>query len=327
MLGYRKPNMAIWHGRIDSETDYRSFRWHQYIKELDLSGKIEVAPTKLSFVLIGYNVDEGIILNSGRAGAKSGSTKIREFLINKPCSFSQEIKIFDGGNVEYTSSVEQAQETLAELVDKCLSNNYFPIIMGGGHDIAYGTMSGLINHFDVVKQNFGIINFDAHFDLRPYKRSTSGTMFRQIHDDIINRGGKFNHLTIGIQKSGNTLSLFDYAKEINSEYILAGDMTHENTAINHYRVGEFVKKQDLIYMTVCCDVFASAFAPGVSSPQPMGIEPEAFLDLFKDILISRKVVAFDIGEVSPTLDSSNTTASLGALIIYSLVNFLGEISQ
>ncbi|MDF9867282.1 formiminoglutamase [Bacilli bacterium PM5-3] len=326
MIGYTKPNMSSWKGRIDSTTDYRSFRWHQYIQDLDLSSNIKKAPTKLSFILIGYKVDMGIVLNNGRPGAKNGPEKIREFLSNKPCSFTDEIKIFDGGDVNYVSSVEQAQETLATLITKCLENNYFPIVMGGGHDVSYGTMSALIKHYDIVNNNFGIINFDAHFDSRPYERSTSGTMFRQIHDDIVKMNAPFNHISVGIQKSGNTLSLFDYIKSIKSEYILAGDVTHENRAINHYRLNEFTKKQDIIYTCVCCDVFASPFAPGVSSPQPLGIEPELFLELLKDVLDSKKVVAFDIAEVSPDLDTSNSTASLGALIIYSIINYFGELS-
>ena len=327
MKGYSTPDMSIWHGRIDSTSDYKSFRWHQVIDELDLSEEIKQAPTSLSFVLIGYKVDVGIILNGGRPGAKNGPDKIREFICNKPCSNNKNIKIFDGGNITYTASVEQAQETLAKLITKCLENNYFPIVMGGGHDVSYGTMSSLINHLDIINNNFGMINFDAHFDNRPYERSTSGTMFRQIYDDIKAKGAKFNHLTLGIQKSGNTISLFDYAKSIKSEYILAGDITHENRAINHYRLNEFIKKQDYLYVCVCSDVFASPYAPGVSSPQPMGIDPELFLELLKDTLKAKKVVAFDIAEISPDLDSSNATASLGALIIYSLVNYLGEITK
>lgn len=326
MQGYTNANMHIWLGRNDSDDDYDSFFWHQHIQGIDLASELSDAPTALSFVLIGYKVEEGIRLNKGRVGAAQGPDKVRDFLKNKPCSFSKDIKIYDGGNIEFITTVEDAQATLATLVKKCLAHKYFPIVIGGGHDIAYGTMSGLIDYLPITKRNFGIINFDAHFDLRPYQYSTSGTMFRQIYDDITKQNASFNHMTIGIQRSSNTTSLFNFAKSINSQYIMASDLNNDSMSIPK-KVNNFIDKQDDIYVTVCCDVFSSPYAPGVSSPQPLGIHPEKFLKILKQILRKKKVVAFDIAEISPQLDSSNSTASLGALIIFSIVNFLAEITE
>ena len=146
-----------------------------------------------------------------------------------------------------------------------------------------------------------------------------------IYNDILKKQANFNHLSIGIQKSANTISLFDFAKKIKSEYVLALDVNSENTNVNHYRLHHFLENIDDVYISVCSDVFASNYAPGVSSPQPLGISPEVFIELFKYILETKKVVAFDIAEVSPSLDNSNATASLAALIIYTLINHLAEI--
>jgi formiminoglutamase len=324
---YHPADMSLWHGRIDSEVDYDSFRWHQYIQGLDLSKDITSNQDRLAFVLIAYQIDEGIRLNKGRIGASEGPDKIREFLCNKPCSFNNDLKIYDGGNISLKTTVESAQQTLASLVKKCLNNNYFPIVIGGGHDLSYGSMSGILNHLDLKKNNFGIINFDAHFDLREHERSTSGTMFNQIYRDIKAIPSPFNHLSIGIQKSSNTVSLFKFAKMINSKYMLAQDINLANIAINEYKLNEFLKDLDNIYVCCCCDVFSSPYAPGVSSPQPMGIEPDLFLVMLKQIIDTKKLVAFDIAEVSPRLDDSSATASLGALIVYSLINYMGEKYQ
>ncbi len=325
MKEYQQANMQIWQGRIDSEEDYRSFRWHQCIKAINLNEELVTNEDKLAFILIGYKIDEGIRLNKGRVGAEYGPDAIREFLASKPCSFTQDVKLYDGGDIFLDTSVENAQKTLKELVKKCLKANYFPIVIGGGHDVSYGTMSGLIDYLPIETRNFGIINFDAHFDLRNYEQATSGTSFYLIHQDILKRNANFNHLTIGIQKSANTISLFDYAQQIKSRFVMAGELTAENTKVNIYRLDRFLNELDDVYISVCCDVFASSYAPGVSSPQPFGIHPERFLELFKHIIESKKVVAFDIAEVSPTLESSNTTASLAAVIVYTLINHLGEV--
>ncbi|MEG0366234.1 MAG: formimidoylglutamase [Coprobacillus sp.] len=323
MIGYIGPEMVLWQGRIDSENDYDSFLWHQHIKPLDMSLPLDNRENKYKFVLIGYEVDEGIALNKGRSGAQQGPKKVIDFLRNKPCSFPSDVLLFDGGSITLVDSVEEAQRTLAKLVQKCLASDYFPIVIGGGHDVAYGTMSGVFKEYPSNKNKVGIINFDAHFDMRPYKYSTSGTMFRQIHDDINSVSGDFNHLTIGIQRSTNSRALFKYAKEVQSEYILATDLFDQPQNARK-RLFNFLEQQDYIYVSVCADVFSSPYAPGVSSPQPLGIHPEKFLRLLKYIIKTKKMVAFDIAEISPPLDSSNATASLGGLIIYSLINALAN---
>lgn len=325
-LIYEKPNMSLWQGRIDSDDDYDSFRWHQYIKPLDFNLALNKSNEGISIVFIGYKVDEGINRNLGFKGASYAPDTVRAKLANRPCTFSQDVKLYDGGNILYDNSVEQSQKNLSDLVALCLKNNYFPIVIGGGHDVSYGTMSGIVNSLDLANNELGLINFDAHFDNRPFKESTSGTMFRQIQYDMYQKDLDFNHLTIGIQKSANTIALFRHAEQAGSKYILARDITADKIEVNQYIINDFMKNLDYLYVTVCTDVFASAFAPGVSAPQPMGILPVRFMELFRPIILSGKTVAFDIAEISPPFDNANTTSALGATIIYSIVDSLARLN-
>lgn len=321
---YEKPNMDVWQGRVDSEEDYYSFRWHQYIKPIDLEQDIPYLENSLGFIIVGYKVDQGIELNKGQRGAAKAPDVVRRQLCNKPCSFTPDLVLYDGGNINYVDSVENAQKALSEVVSKILKSGFFPIVIGGGHDVSYGTMSGLYNILNLSKEKIGFINFDAHFDNRPSTISTSGTMFRQIRNDMASINEKFNHLTIGVQKSSNTLALFKYAEEVGTQHILARNITIERKEVNEYIISEFIKDLDHVYVTVCSDVFASAFAPGVSAPQPMGIMPDRFMELLRYILQSGKVRAFDIAEISPELDNGTTTSALGSTIIYGLVSQIAE---
>ncbi len=322
LIGYKQPSKEFWHGRCDDEYDYNSFRWHQIIKLLDLSG--DIGDLNNSYVIIGYEVDEGIVRNKGRKGAAKAPNFIKQSLSNKPCSFDEDISIYDGGSIECVGlDVETSQDMLAVVVNKVLQAGGFPIVLGGGHDVAYGSMKAIANYVSKTS-SLGIINFDAHLDNRPYSMSTSGTMFRQIKDDFEREGRDYNHLTIGVQKSSNTTALFNDMKEANGEYILARDIRPTNSYHNNEVINKFVKTNEYVYITICCDVFSSAFAPGVSSPQPLGIHPEDFMEFFKTIILSGKVVCLDIAEVSPELDISDTTVSLVALIVYTLVNFKCE---
>lgn len=84
---------------------------------------------------------------------------------------------------------------------------------------------------------------------------------------------------------------------------------------------------DSFYITICTDVFSSAFAPGVSATQSLGVDPEVILPIIKHILRTRKVRGFDICEISPRFDQDNTTANLGAVIIFTVVSTLARLNQ
>ncbi len=322
LIGYKRPDKEFWNGRVDCDTEYESFRWHQIIKLVSLDEDFLVEND--AYVIISYKVDAGIVRNQGRSGARRAPDLIKQHLSNRPCSFDSNVNIYDGGSVVCVNGdVETAQATLAILVERVLENGGFPIVIGGGHDVSLGSMRGIINYSD-SNETFGIVNFDAHFDNRPSDISTSGTMFRQVENDFVARNINYNHLTIGVQKSANTKRLFNDMDNAGGKYILARDIKITASHHNNQIIEEFIRKNDNIYITICCDVFSSAFAPGVSSPQPLGISPDDFMEFFKTLLLSKKVVCLDIAEVSPELDNSNITVSLVSLIIYTLVNFNSE---
>lgn len=329
---YRPSTEASWQGRIDSTEDFDAFRWHQWVDFIDLNDdNLKPFDGKLGFAFLGFKSDLGIQLNKGRVGAKNGPENIRRELSNKPCRFSQEVKLFDAGNIEVLdSTLDEAQEALAEAVEKVLSLNLFPIVLGGGHETAFGHYKGLLKHFksESVNENIGIINFDAHFDIRPYPNGgTSGTMFRQIHDLAEEKNLPYNYFCLGIQQCSNTVSLFKTAESFGVKYILSKDLLRDDFYSTFEKIDDYIREQDHIYITICSDVLSSAFAPGVSAPQPLGLDPERVLILLKHILTSGKTMSFDIAEVSPKLDQDNITANLASVIIFTLVTTLSRINK
>ncbi|CEM61815.1 formimidoylglutamase [Treponema phagedenis] len=328
---YITEDLNSWTGRVDSVDDYDSFRWHQWIQILDLNDEsVQPFAGTVGIGIIGFMCDYGINLNKGRVGAANGPKSIRRQLANLPCQFDKKLKLFDCGNVFIDDlSLREAQDSLAEAVDKILSLNLFPIVLGGGHETAFGHYLGLFKHFNECaeqKQKIGIINFDAHFDTRPYKETgaSSGTMFRQIHDLNKENNLPFAYMVMGIQKHSNTNSLFKYADEVGIQYVLAKEIVHGDLYTQIEKLDEFLKAQDKIYVTICADVFSTSYAPGVSAPQPLGLDPEKLLVFLKHIFSFKKVVSFDIAEVSPRFDQDSTTASLAAALIYTVVMALDK---
>lgn len=333
---YQAPEMSFWKGRIDSNTLFDAFRWHQWIKPLNLEESAPLSPAKLKIAFIGFCCDEGIRLNRGRSGASDGPNSIRTALSSLPCAFTQDVNLYDAGNILCDGvPLEESQNSLSKAVQKILELGCFPIVLGGGHELAFGTWSGIHHHLTTnePEHQIKIVNFDAHFDLRPYisdpdhiaSGPSSGTMFRQIADVCREASKPFDYLCLGIQKRGNTIDLFKVANALNTDYLLAIDMVNESIHYLAEKIDDKIQNASHLYVTLCTDVISSSFAPGVSAPQPLGLHPEMVTQLIKQLIRSGKVIGFDIAEVSPRFDHDNVTASLASTVIFAVVNELAEI--
>ena len=130
----------------------------------------------------------------------------------------------------------------------------------------------------------------------------------------------FDYCCLGIQPCSNTQSLFEIAHDWNVNYLTAEQMNRESHAWQVGFVNKFLEHHDYVYLTICLDVFAECYAPGVSAPQALGLNPWQSLPLLKYIVQTGKVVSIDIAELSPPLDPEQKTSRLAAVIIAELLN-------
>ena len=308
----------IWSGRTDHLDDRTSFRYHQIVE----FEKMEALHSKgETCVIIGFESEEGVRRNKGQLGAAKAPDALRSELAKLPCRFAAEKHLADIGTIECVENdLEKAQQQLGKAVNSVLSKKMVPIILGGGHETAYGHYLGVRENIG-KEAKLGIINIDAHFDLRPYDEQTSsGTMFRQILEQDENS----NYFVLGIQRYGNTQELFNRADELNVQYILEEDMQDGQMAQVKTEIEKFIQEHDWIMLTLCTDVLNAAFAPGVSAPSPFGLDPSIVRTIIKTVASHEKVLSFDISEVNPTLDENNRTVKLGAYLTNeAITSFLG----
>jgi len=291
----------MWNGRTDHETEWTSFRYHQIIKA---SGDMDNA-----CVLIGFSCDEGVRRNNGRMGAKEAPDALRAALANTAWRLPEGNYLLDAGNVVCVDEqMEVAQQKLGDAVKENLDKGVTPVILGGGHETLYGHYLGA-REFIGKEKKLGIINIDAHFDMRPYDEQTSsGTMFRQILENDSNAG----YLVLGIQRYGNTESLFQKAAELGCEFIYEDEMTEDNVAD---AMASFIERHDAVIVTLCMDVVDAAAAPGVSAPSSFGLEPKVVRSIIRKAVADTKTISFDIAEVNPSLDIDGRTVKLGAAFV------------
>ena len=307
-----------WNGRIDGYED-DLLRIHQVVQAKTLEELMQEPDDGKKVCFVSYNSNEGIRRNNGRLGAADGWKHLKIALSNFPI-FDTSIKFYDlktpidvvGGKLE------EAQQQLADTVTKLKSKNYFVVCMGGGHDIAYGTYTGIMNFAKLKSADpkVGIISFDAHFDMREYsKGANSGTMFYQIANDCKRDNIKFDYNVIGIQRFSNTKRLFDRAKSFGVTYFLAEDIEK----LSDLNINPILERNDYIHLTICTDVFHITCAPGVSAPQTFGIWPRQAIRLLDIIAKTKKNLTLEVAEISPRYDYDDRTSRLVANLIYQVI--------
>ncbi|WP_212391462.1 formimidoylglutamase [Sporosarcina beigongshangi] len=314
----KKINSAVWVGRTDHLENRASFRYHQVVKLAEIH-EAPISPNTCA--IVGFECEEGVRRNNGRLGAAQAPDALRSELAKLPWKMTAGQKIIDIGNVECQSDeLENAQQQLGDTVANILHNKMTPIILGGGHETAFGHYLGVRKHIGKAA-SLGIINIDAHFDLRPYdEQPSSGTMFKQILEQDTN----CSYFVAGIQRYGNTQELFDRADVLGVTYEYEENMSIGNMDKLTIALEKFIGQHDVIFLTLCTDVLNAAFAPGVSAPSPFGLDPSVVRSIIRTVTSHEKTLSFDISEVNPVLDENNRTVKLGAYLVNeAITTFLG----
>ena len=295
---------AAWQGRIDAEETGPSLRWHQRVQPFTSASQGGVA-------LIGFAVDEGVRRNGGRVGAAHGPEAARKALANLP--LLGEPALWDAGDVACAGGdLDAAQQALAQQVAQALAQGCLPLVLGGGHEVAWGSFQGVAQARPDARRIL-IINLDAHFDLRQAREGNSGTPFRQIQEWCAAQGRPFDYRVLGISRYANTQALFERADTLGVRYWLDDALQTEQGLQEALAVlAHDLAQCDAAYLTVDIDVLPGAVAPGVSAPAPLGVPLAQVERVVDTVLASGKLVAADLAEFNPTFDRDGLTAKVVA---------------
>ncbi|WP_281545327.1 formimidoylglutamase [Grimontia sp. SpTr1] len=324
-------DMSVWQGRTDPEDGERGLRFHQKVQSADQANEP-------GCMLIGFACDEGVSRNKGRVGAYSAPNEIRKMLASLPWHHHA-LPLFDSGDVCCDDhDLSKAQKRLADNISEAMRQKHFPLILGGGHEVAWGSFQGLANHYlqkspsDIPK--IGIINFDAHFDLRTPSgnalNGSSGTPFSQIAEFCHNRQWAFHYACLGVSRASNTQALFDKAEDLNVLVVEDTDFTAATLATIEDKLSTFVSEMDAIYLTIDIDVFPASTAPGVSAPAAHGVDYVLVEHLIRHIGNAKdkhglpKLKIADIAELNPRYDIDNHTSRLAARLVWTISRSLAD---
>ncbi|MFF0815607.1 formimidoylglutamase [Rhodococcus sp. NPDC003318] len=305
-----------WSGRDDGPGP-QHLRWHGAVTPLR-PGDPPGACT-----LVGFRSDEGVRRNQGRPGAVRGPVTLRHELSS--LALPTPVRILDAGDIEVVGGdLAGAQRRLGGVVADLLGHGHFVVVLGGGHDVAFGSHLGIAESGLLAPGvRLGVLNLDAHFDLRADAVPSSGTPFRQIAEYEATLGRSLNYAVIGIAQSSNTVDLFRRADTLGVRYLLDDWCTTATLPAVEAFVDEFLRRCDAVHLSVDLDVLPAAVAPGVSAPAAFGVPLEVVTRVCEMVAAGGKLALVDVAELNPRYDIDNRTARTAAGLVHRVVTRRG----
>ncbi|MDR0217501.1 MAG: formimidoylglutamase [Enterobacteriaceae bacterium] len=306
----------IWQGRNDLAEANNALRIFQTIKQPD-SFVPEQFPNHIA--LLGFECDEGVKLNQGRPGAKLGPEYLRQSLANMASHDGHEWLVELGNIRANAGQLSEAQNALSDAVYRCQTQKLRTLILGGGHETAFAHGMGIYRAFPT--QRVGIINFDAHLDLRNAPQATSGTPFRQLADFCHQQQRPFDYTCIGASRASNTQALLDEAKHLNVRIIWDTHCSELMLGKVQQQLQDVIDQVDIVYMTIDLDVLPMWQMPSVSAPAALGVPLERLLALIEPVCLSGKLQAVDLVELNPLYDIQGMGGKTAARLAWQVVHW------
>lgn len=311
MLTWEPASEKIWQGRDDLLEGPWARRLFQSISR-EKAFAPENHPGKIA--LIGFECDEGVRRNRGKTGAKEAPDHIRRAMANLASHLDHD-KIVDLGNFFVPENqLERCQAAFAGHIARCHCCGMKTAVLGGGHETAYPHGMGIYHAYPQLR--VGIINFDAHLDIRATPQASSGTPFKQLADYCEAAGRDFHYLCIGVNLSSNTQALLHVAEQLAVEIVWDTECRQSNYENITARFARFARAVDVIYLSIDFDVLPPYVMSAVSAPATLGIPLPFLLALAEEIKKSGKLAAVDFVEYNPPLDANQLCAKVAARFVW-----------
>jgi arginase len=288
---------------------------------------------KASVAIIGAPMD----LGAGRRGVDMGPSAVRVANVHLRLE-SLGYRVEDWGNIEvvqpesvprrndkarYLAEIAKSCGRLAKLVEKAMQDGHFPLVLGGDHSVAAGTLAGAAKYFRKQKKKLGVIWIDAHADMNTPGTTPSGNVHGMPlaaslgmgADELVRLGGfspkvsAKNVVLIGIRDVDE-----EESENIRRSGVKVFTMREVDemgmSSVMEHAIGTAMDGTDGIHVSFDMDGVDPDEAPGVGTPVRGGLtyrEAHLAMELIND---SGALASMEMVEVNPVLDTANRTALL-----------------
>lgn len=233
----------------------------------------------------------------------------------------------DPGQVErFRNAIQQVCETLYRATSQAVNDGYIPLILGGDHSLAIGSIGGATDQAPA-----GLLWVDAHADFNTPRSSPSGNIHGMPLATLLGDGdpGLVNVGRKGAKLRGEDVVLLgirdlDAAERerVRQSGICALTMRDiDQRGMGHVmdEALERLADHERLHVSLDVDAIDPREAPGVGTPVPGGLsyrEAQLVMEMVAD---SGRLSSLDIVEINPILDHRNQTAQLAVALAASLL--------
>ena len=233
-------------------------------------------------------------------------------------------------NAKYLEEICETCKGLAETVSKTLDEDFFPLVLGGDHSIAVGTVAGVARHFQKQSKRVGMIWLDAHGDMNTPETSPSGNVHGMPLASIMGHGPPEltgldsvkpmveprNVAIVGVRDLDSKERRL--VKESGVHVFTMRDIDERGMRDVMSEALRFAGDETAgIAVSLDMDFVDPSDAPGVGTPVRGGVtyrEAHLAMEMIAD---SRSMVSLELVEINPVIDLHNTTALLGVELVLS----------
>jgi arginase len=230
----------------------------------------------------------------------------------------------------YLKEISEASEELAQMVEAALSENAIPVVLGGDHSIAIGSVAGVSSFYRKQGQKIGLVWLDAHSDVNTPESTPSGNIHGMPLAALLGRGAKElthiagfapkvlpeNVVIIGARSIDPPER--ELLRELNIRVVTMSELDERGMATVMREAVEIAAYGTAgFHLTMDMDFIDPFYAPGVGTPERGGATYRESHLAMEKLADSGKVLSVEITEVNPLFDTSNQTATLAVELILS----------
>ncbi|MFY9301039.1 MAG: agmatinase [Candidatus Nitrosotenuis sp.] len=216
----------------------------------------------------------------------------------------ESVHIEDLGNTKQTVNVTEMTDMVKKITGELNKKERLLVIFGGEHSLTYGSYTSF-------PKDTGYVVFDAHYDLRDSYADSSLSHAAYLRRIVEKRGAE-NIIHVGARAFVKEELAF--LKEHNIDTIGDKEIREGKGPKMLKDATSSFKKT---YLSVDLDVLDPAFAPGVGTPEAVGITPRELFEMLY-ALDGKKISCLDIVELNPTYDNG-ATSSLAAKLMSTII--------
>ena len=290
-----------------------------------------------------------IAKQTARMRAENGIVSLDNRSVQNENQALQESKVYP--HAKYIDAIYKVFERTTDIVASTLQDGLFPIVLGGDHSTAAGTIAGIKKAFP--DRRLGVIWIDAHADIHSPYTTPSGNMHGMPMGVATGKDNLDKQIN---QLDGETNQLWEMCKALGVEgkpnvdikdliYICVRDTEEaENSLIDRYQIPiitteevreigveataqkclDYLSDVDLIYVTFDVDSMDSTICMGTGTPVPGGIWADEARDINTALVKDARVCCWEICEINPLLDTLNTLAENSLGVFESVVDAIGD---